>query len=347
MTEPPGATATHRPPVMADVARLAGVSHQTVSRVINDLPNIRPATRARVEEAIRILGYRPNRAARALVTKRTATIGVIGTESSMWGPTTVHRTIEGAAREAGYFVSAVNLHTVSGSELAAAVDHLTAQDVEGIVVIAANDEALEVVRAQKTGLPLVVVQGDLSKARWTAGVDQDAGARMAVRHLLELGHTEIAHITGPLNWTEARARADGWRSELFAAGLRPGEPLVGDWTPESGYAAGLRIAELPGVTGVFAGNDQMAIGALRGLWEAGRRVPEEISVVGFDDIPEAAFLIPPLTTVRQDFAAVGRRAIEVMQDAIGGASEEDRLTHLIKPELVVRTSTMQAPDRSR
>ena len=157
---------------MADVARLAGVSHQTVSRVINKLPNIRPATRAQVEEAIRVLGYHPNRAARALVTRRTATIGVIGTEAGLWGPTTVQRTIEQAARSAGYFVSAVNLESVCRAGLAAAVAHLTAQDVEGMVVIAANDEALDVVRAQETGVPLVVVEGDLTKRGGRPVVDQ-------------------------------------------------------------------------------------------------------------------------------------------------------------------------------
>lgn len=331
------------PPVMLDVARLAGVSHQTVSRVINGQTNIRPETRARVEEAIRRLGYRPNTAARALVTRRSATIGVIGTEAGLWGPTSIQRTIEHAARQANYFVSSVNLDAVTRQELSAAIDHLLSQSVEGIIMIAAHDEALDVVHSQDPVVPFVVVEGDLSKSRWTAGVDQVAGARLATRHLIELGHSEILHVTGPLNWTEARARQDGWRSEMFAVGLRPGEPIHGDWTAESGFAAGARILARRDVTAVFAANDQMALGVLRALFETGLRVPEDISVVGFDDIPEAAYLIPPLTTIRQDFPAVGRRAIEVLQAAITHRTES--LPRLIDPELIVRVST--APPRRK
>ncbi len=153
---------------MADVARLAGVSHQTVSRVINGQNNLRPATRERVEQAIRQLGYRPNTAARALVTRRSATIGVIGSKSGFWGPSTVHRTIQAAGREAGYFVSSANLQSLTRDELVDAINHLRDQSVEGIVLIAATDEALEVARAQEAlGTPVVVVEGDAAKTRWT------------------------------------------------------------------------------------------------------------------------------------------------------------------------------------
>ena len=339
MTDSPPRTAPRgsRQPVMADVARLAGVSHQTVSRVVNGLDNIRPDTRARVELAIKQLGYRRNVAARALVTRRSATIGVVGTESGLWGPTSIHRTIEDAARAAGLFVSSVNLQSVTREEFSAAVNHLLAHAVEGIIAIAAHDEALDVVRSQDIGVPLVVVEGDLTEARWTVGVDQIAGARLATAHLLALGHTEIMHVTGPMNWSEARARHEGWRREMYAAGLRPREPLSGDWTSESGHCAGLEILGMPEITAVFTANDQMAIGVLRALHEGGRPVPGAVSVVGFDDIPEAAYLIPPLTTVRQDFPAVGRRAIEVLTNAMTSAGD-DR-PELVEPELVVRASS--------
>lgn len=335
---------TNKVPVMADVARLAGVSHQTVSRVINGLPNIRPSTREKVEEAIRQLGYRPNTAARALVTRRSGTIGVIGTETGHWGPASIHRTVDYAARAAGYFASSVSLERVTADDLRAAMDHLARQAVEGIIMIAAQDEALEAIAAQSPDVPLVVVEGDLSKSRRAVGVDQVAGARMATRHLLELGHTEIVHVTGPLNWTEARARRDGWRAEMLDAGLRPVEPLIGDWTAASGFAVGARIAAHGEVSAVFVANDQMAIGLLRALFEAGLRAPEDVSVVGFDDVPEAAYLIPPLTTIRQDFAAVGRRAIEVLRAAI--TRQEEQLPRLLDPELVVRSSTAP-PSRTR
>jgi DNA-binding LacI/PurR family transcriptional regulator len=338
---PDGRPRATRPPVMADVARLAGVSHQTVSRVINGQTNLRPATRLRVEEAIRQLGYRPNSAARALVTKRSATVGVIGSKSGFGGPSAGHRAIQAAGREAGYFVSSVNLHDLTRDAVSDAVDHLRDQRVEGIVLIAANDDAVEVARHQEVaGIPVVVVEGSLDKARWTVGVDQVAGAVLATEHLLDLGHTEIVHVAGPMQWTEARGRLRGWEQAMHAAGLRPSPHVDGDWTAESGYRAGQALARRDDLTAVFVANDQMALGLLRALWEAGRSVPGDVSVVGFDDIPEAAFLIPPLTTVRQDFTAVGHRAIEILQTAIAEpASGADVPARLIQPELVARAST--------
>lgn len=333
---------------MADVARLAGVSHQTVSRVINGRDNLRPATRERVEQAILQLGYRPNSAARALVTRRSATIGVIGSKSGFWGPSTVHRTIQAAGREAGYFVSSVNLQSLTREELADAIDHLRGQAVEGIVLISATDEALAVVRAQEhAGVPVVVVEGDAAKTRWTVGVDQVAGAELGTRHLVDLGHTDIVHLAGPPDWTEARARLLGWQQAMYAAGLRPSQHVTGDWSAASGFEAGRLIAAREDVTAVFCANDQMALGLMRALSEAGRSVPDGpcgVSVVGFDDIPEAAYLIPPLTTVRQDFQAVGHRAIEILRAALGHVPAPEGL---ISPELVVRASSAAPVERKQ
>ena len=214
------------------------------------------------------------------------------------------------------------------------------------MLIAANDEALEVARAQEAaGTPVVVVEGSLYNARWTVGVDQAAGAELATHHLLDLGHREIVHVAGPLQWTEARARLQGWQNAMHAAGLRPSPPLEGDWTAASGYRIGAELAERPEVTAVFAANDQMALGLLRALWEARRSVPDEVSVVGFDDIPEAEFLIPPLTTVRQDFIAVGQRAIAMLRAAIAASPEDELPERLVQPELVVRASTSKPPKR--
>jgi DNA-binding LacI/PurR family transcriptional regulator len=322
---------------MADVARLAGVSHQTVSRVVNGHSSLRPETRDRVLAAIRQLGYRPNTAARALVTRRSATIGVIGSKGGFWGPSTVHRTVQAAGRAAGYFVSSANLPGLTRDELLDAIDHLRNQSVEGIVLIAATDDALEVARAQESlGLPVVVVEGDEAQTRWTVGVDQVAGAQLGTRHLVDLGHTRIVHVAGPQSWTEARARLAGYRQAMHASGLRPSPHVEGDWTARFGFEVGQQLARHRDVSAVFCANDHMALGMLRALFEAGVRVPDDISVVGFDDIPESPYLIPPLTTVRQDFTAVGRRAIEILQAAIGGLPAPDRL---IGPELVVRASS--------
>lgn len=223
MTEaPPSRRVEERRPVMADVARLAGVSHQTVSRVVNGHPSLRPATRERVERAIHQLGYRPDEAARALVTRRSRTIGVIGSRTGFWGPSTVHRTLQAAAREAGWFVSSVNLPTMGRDELSDAIRHLHAQRVEGIVMIAAHDDAVAVAREQQAGgIPVVVVEGDRDRTTWTVGVDQVCGAELATGHLLELGHRSVLHLAGPLDWTEARARLAGWQRAMRGAGLVP------------------------------------------------------------------------------------------------------------------------------
>lgn len=332
-------TTTPHAPVMADVAKVAGVSHQTVSRVINGMPNIRPATRERVEAAIKELGYRPNTAARALVTRKSSTIGIISTESGLYGPNSIHRTVEDAARQAGYFAGSVSLSTVTAQSLTDATDHLLRQSVEGIVMIAAQHEALDAIRHQDPGVPLVVVEGDLSRAKSAVGVDQHRGAYEATQHLLELGHTSIAHIRGPLAWTEAEARRQGWEDALRDAGQAIGPLHLGDWMPRSGYLAGRAlVSDLgPGPTAVFVANDQMAIGLMRALDEAGLTVPGDMSIVGFDDTPEAEYLNPPLTTVRQNFQEVGRRAIAVLHAAILG--EDEDLPRLIEPELIRRSST--------
>lgn len=324
-------------PVMADVAKVAGVSHQTVSRVINGMPNIKDSTRRRVEDAIKQLGYRPNTAARALVTRKSSTIGIISTESGLYGPSSIHRTVEDAARTAGYFAGSVSLTTVTAQSMTDAIDHLLRQSVEGIVVIAAEYSALDVIRKQDPGVPLVVVEGDLTKAKFAVGVDQHKGAYEATRHLIELGHTSIAHIRGPLEWTEAEARRQGWEDALRDAGLEPGGLYLGDWTPRSGYFAGRQLVADGGTTATFVANDHMAIGLMRALHEAGIAVPDDMSIVGFDDSPETEFLNPPLTTVRQNFHEVGRRAIAVLHAAICG--EEDNLPRLIEPEIILRAST--------
>ena len=322
---------------MADVARLAGVSHQTVSRVVNGSDSIKAETRERVQQAIDRLGYRPNPTARALVRGRSGMIGIINTGTEQFGPTSIQRTIEEAARRSDLFASSISLSVITRETLDSAVEHLQHQLVEGIIVIAGQDEAVELARSRAIGVPVVVVEGDLTQAAWTVGVDQVLGARLATRHLLDLGHREIVHLAGPADWSEARARQEGWRAEMVGAGLRPLEPIFGDWSAQSGFSAGHVVAANRDITAVFAANDQMALGLLRALHESGLRVPQDVSVVGFDDCPETPFLIPPLTTIRQDFTEVGRQAISLMLAAVEDSSPER--PQLIAPELVIRAST--------
>jgi DNA-binding LacI/PurR family transcriptional regulator len=323
-------------PVMADVARLAGVSHQTVSRVINGSASIRPATKARVEQAIEELGYRPNTAARALVTRRSGIIGIVGTSSGLYGPSSIQRSVQEAARAAGYFSSLVPLAEVTEEELRDALEHLARQSVEAIVMIAAQEDALAVVHSADAGLPLIVVEGDLSGRGLSVGVDQIAGARQATQHLIDLGHHAVDHVSGPMSWTEAKGRRTGYEQAMRAAGMRPREHWEGDWTPARGYEIGRELAGRGEASAVFVANDQMAIGVLHAFAEAGLVVPRDISVVGFDDIPEAGYLNPALTTVRQDFQAVGRRAIDLVTATLGGSTTD---VPLLPPELILRGST--------
>ena len=333
-----------RPPVMADVARLAGVSHQTVSRVINGHPHITPLTRAKVQRAIDQLGYRPNTAARALVRGRSGMLGIVTASGSYFGPRSAQHGVGAAARAAGFAVASIDLAEVTRDELSSAIDDLARIGVEGVVVVAGHDAAVDAARSRPGELPVVVVEGDLSRTPLSVGVDLVTGATAAVAHLIGLGHRHIVHVAGPADWAEARARVEGWRAAMSGAGFATQEPLVGDWTAASGVEAGRAIAADPGVTAVFAGNDQMALGVLRALHDAGRRVPDDVSVVGFDDIPEAAFLTPPLTTVHQDFTDVGARAIEVLTAAIRGESTSP--VPLLSPRLVIRASTGPAPERT-
>ncbi|MFG1698928.1 LacI family DNA-binding transcriptional regulator [Nonomuraea sp. NPDC049309] len=331
-------TPKRRVPVMADVAREAGVSHQTVSRVLNDHPNVRPDTRARVEAAINRLGYRRNLAARALVTKRSRTLGVVSFDTTLYGPASTIYGIEQAARTAGYFVSIVSLKSIDTASVRDAIGYLTEQGVDGVVVVAPQRSAGRALESLPAGMPAVAVEGTHSAGVSVVCIDQAEGARLATRHLLELGHETVWHVTGPQDWMETEGRVEGWRSALEEAGRPVPEPLAGDWSPRAGYEAGKRLASMDGVTAVFAANDQMALGVLRALSEKGVRVPEQMSVVGFDDIPESEFFSPPLTTVRQDFDVVGRHCIEVLLRQIeSGPAALERL--VVRPSFVVRAST--------
>jgi DNA-binding LacI/PurR family transcriptional regulator len=326
---------------MSDVGRLAGFSHQTVSRVINGSPNVRPETRQRVIAAMRQLGYRPNSVARALVTGRTNTLGVVGFDTTLYGPASTLFGIERAAHEAGYFIIVASLKAMNRSSVTYAVERLLLQGVDGILVIAPHQEAADALRHAPIDIPLVAVEAGPVDIVPVVAVDQFAGAVSATRHLLELGHRSVWHISGPSDWLESRERVDGWRTTLEVAGVDPPPRLAGDWSARAGYDLGRRLSRDPAVTAVFVANDQMALGLLRAMHEAGRAIPDEVSVVGFDDIPEAPYFIPPLTTVRQDFIEVGSRSVRLLVRTIevGGRVASGSL---VEPELVVRASTTVA-----
>lgn len=328
---------------MHDVARLARVSHQTVSRVLNDHPHVSPATRSRVEDAIAQLGYRRNVAARSLVTRRSGVIGVLTPRTHLYGPTSSIIAVEVAAREAGYFVSLASVADPSAAALGAAVDHFKDQAAEAVVLIAPERDWLTAARIVAADMPVVTVSADYRAAKpslVSVAMDNRVGARLVTRHLLELGHRDIAFIAGPTTSPEAAARHRSWVREMEQAGLSAGRSYPGDWSSASGYEAGQRILAAGLPTAVFAANDQMALGLLSALAEAGVSVPEHVSVAGFDDVTDAAFFSPALTTVRQDFTALARSCVEVLEQMLRGAAAK---SVRIRPELIVRSST--APPR--
>jgi DNA-binding LacI/PurR family transcriptional regulator len=330
-----------RAPNIRDVAREAGVSYQTVSRVLNDSPSIRPSTREQVLRVIEELGYRPNAAARALVTSRSKIIGVLSSQSALYGPTTSIQAIEVAARAAGYRLSVTSISSSDSESIRAGLDFLLSQSIEALVVLAPQVGVFEALVEMSIGVPFVTLEAPGLDPGRSISVDQTRGARLAVRHLIDLGHTEIVHLAGPSDWLEAQARSFGYRSEMVEAGLRPRAPIVGDWTADFGYSAGRELLAAKDVTAVFCSNDQMALGFLHACRDAGIDVPGNLSVVGFDDTPESGHLSPPLTTVRQNFVEIGNRAIALLLAELGGKHVLDH--EPIAPELIVRESTAPVP----
>ncbi|MFF4257738.1 LacI family DNA-binding transcriptional regulator [Streptomyces sp. NPDC001663] len=327
---------------MTEVARTAGVSQKTVSRVVNGEPHVSPEVRDRVLRVIQELDYRPNNAARALLLGRYRRIGVVSLGTALYGPSTLLIALERAMQKAGYSFALAS--TLEGHRVSVAVEALLEQGVDGIVLSEPIDDGTPL--RLSADVPVVSLGEGLELTDGTSavvGADGVAAARLATEHLLSLGHRTVWHIPGPQNWWAARDRIRGWREALAAAGApEPPLPLEGDWSPSSGYAAGRQLAQLSDVTAVFAANDDMAIGVLRAFAEAGLSVPGDVSVVGYDDIPAAAYLSPPLTTVRQNFTTVAERAVDkliaMIEGRPGGAEHTDVAT-----ELTVRGST--APPR--
>ena len=333
-----------RDPAMTDVARLAGVSHQTVSRVLNGHPNVREQTRLRVQAAIAELGYRPNPAARTLVTGRSQVIGVVAQNTTLYGPASLLAALEQTAAEAGFAVSVGSVRDLDHRSISAVVERHLAHRVAGIVVIAPVESAGEALERLPKDVPLVTVDGDPRRPMPLVTVDQAAGARAATQHLLDAGHSTVWHVSGPSDWFDSAGRIEGWREALLAAGAEIPPLVPADWSAAAGYRCGQMLARMPDVTAVFTANDHLALGVLRALHEHGRRVPDDISVVGFDDVPEAAYFIPPLTTVRPDFGAVARASLGMLlaqiESSSGGALRET-----IAPALVARQSVGPPPRR--
>jgi DNA-binding LacI/PurR family transcriptional regulator len=319
-----------------DVARLAGVSHQTVSRVINDHPNVRDSTRERVLTAIKQLRYRPSTVARAMVTRRSRNLGLITTGSPDYGPASTVLGFTLAAREARYGVSVATILDSDPDYVRASLELLLHQSIEAVVVVASQRSIMRAIEATQLDLPLIAVEPTGVLGSSHVAIDQYAGARRATEYLISQGHRDIAHLTGSEDSIDAAERLRGWRDTLSDHGLEAPEPEPGDWSPASGYACAVRlVAAAQRCTAVFSANDQMAIGLLHGFRDQGVTVPGDVSVVGFDDIPEAEHFEPPLTTMRQDFHQLGRDIMAAVLDQLDDLSTpRSRLL----PTIVVRQS---------
>jgi len=336
-----------RPPGMHDVARVARVSHQTVSRVLNDHPHVRPATRERVRKAIAELGYRRNAAARSLVTQRSSVVGLLTPRTDLYGPTSSMIAVEVAAREAGYFVSLASVSESSADELRTAVEHFKDQAAEAVVLIAPAREWIAAARIVAADLPVVTMCADFRSTQpklASVSMDNEAGGKMATEHLIQLGHRDIALVEGPQTSPEAAARRRGWRNALRHSGLGAERTVNGDWSSAAGHAAGVQMLAEGLPSAVFAANDQMALGVLSAFAQAGVSVPGDVSVIGFDDVPDAAYYAPALTTVRQDFPALAVKCLEELDRMMLGESGRNVR---IRPTVVVRSSTARPPDRKR
>lgn len=326
-----------RAPSIVDVAREAGVSPQTVSRVANGMEIVRPATRAKVLAAMDKLGYRPNSAARALKSGRFETIGVIMSELSSYGNIHTLEAIANETSKVGYSLALTPLWSLSQTGFSGAFARLTAQSVDGALIVLEAHELHDSDLAPIAGLPAVIVTAGNNLRYPSIDTDQRQGAHLATAHLLDLGHQTVWHIAGPRGSYSADDRAFAWEAELRARGRHVPPIVQGDWTAASGYAAGRQLAADPAVTAVFAANDEMALGAVRAFHELGRSVPEDISVVGFDDMQMAADFQPPLTTVHQYFDRVATQAVTMLIDQIetGNRARVDP----VPTELIIRGST--------
>lgn len=333
-----------RPPTSVDVARRAGVSQKTVSRVLNSEPYVSAEVQGRVLAAVRELGYRRNQAAATLIRGRSRRIGMVSLGSSLWGVSTLLLAIEGAVRRAGYSFTLVN--TLEGDEggIASAMRELLEQGVDGIVLLEPIGGESDLGFVDAPVLTFGQTSAIIGPHVVVAGPDNVAGGGAATEHLLSLGHRTVWHVAGPQMWFSAQDRLAGWRQSLEAAGAVVPSVIEGDWSAASGYAAGQHLADENDVTAVFAANDEMAIGVISALRDRGLAVPEQVSIVGYDDTPVAAYIDPPLTTVRQDFVAAAKAGFSQLLEEIEGKSIEDRPRARPLPvQLTVRQSTLPPP----
>lgn len=326
----------HKKVTMLDVAHEANVSYQTVSRVINQHPNVAPETRQRVLDVIKQLNYRPNKVARSLATSQSKTLAVITYDMRHYGPTQMVANIEQSARQHDYDLILSNIS--DDDDLTPTIENIDRRATDGLLLIApVKSNRYELLVKQFRYLPMVHIDITRGAKVPSVVIDQRQGSYDITRYLLELGHVKIAEISGPMDWYGAIARHEGFLQALDEVQLLPVAVTEGDWTPRSGYDCANQLLDQYDFTALVVGNDQMALGTMHAILKRKLCVPDDISIVGFDDIPESAYFTPPLTTVFQDFSQLGKVGVETL---IAMINEPDYVTtqKLIKTRLVIRES---------
>jgi len=338
----PGTTPAAKPATIYDVAQAAGVSHQTVSRLLKGFEGIRPETRERVVRALDELGYRPNLTARSLKSGRSHRIGALTHDLSQVGPSRVAEGASAAAREAGYVLDLVSLDVRNPRAIEESLALITQHDLAGVLALSSTDEMTRAFETTEFRVPAYIHAEEYDTITGRPSDLGGVGIPALIGHLAELGHRTLMHISGPQNWSASRNRLLAYEAGIEREGLRSAGVLVGDWSAKSGYEAVASIAGLTS-TAILAANDQMALGAMLALKERGLRVPEDMSVVGIDDIPEAAYFDPPLTTVRIDLDSLGRQTLMTLLAQIEGTEVPQIVVP--PPQLVIRRSSGPAPSR--
>lgn len=334
---------SYRAPVLADVAKAAGVSVPTVSRVLNGTKNVAPELAQRVHAAVKQLGYRPNSAARSLRLSQPTLISIIAeATTSDYGYAGTLRGVETAAQRAGMSVSITIVASDEDESVMKAVDLALSQPIGGVIVLEFSQAGIKASRALPEALPVVAAGGGSGRTDGTlaALIDEGAGGRQVTEYLLRQGHRTVHHIAGPTGG-KISGRTEGWRTALSEAGAEVPEVMESEWDALSGYRWGERIAGRDDVTAVFCGNDEIALGVMRALADRGIDVPGDVSIAGFDGQPLVSLWRPSLTTVEQDFEDLGARAYRLLSKRLQG--ESDLRSSVVRPQLVVREST--APPR--
>lgn len=324
-----------------DVAKLANVSHQTVSRVVKGHTNVRPDMRERIEAAIETLNYRPNLSARSLATSRPHRIGALVYEIAEIGPSKIIEGASAGARDAGYVLDIVSLDPNDDRAVDSSIALINQHDLAGILVFAPTDRVIAAIDRVRFSVP-TYVESDADQPGREGPTLNEVGVGLLLDHLIGLGHRRFFHISGPPDWVASRGRERAYTETLRAHGLKSVGSVRGDWTSRSGYEAAMKIPLDQRITAVVASNDQTALGVMASLADRSVRVPEDISVVGFDDIPESEYFRPALTTVRLDFGHQGRIAIDRLLRMIDAGRPGDALDPLA-PKFFPRASSAPAP----